>query len=499
MSSGISVFRRRWSPTGAPNSSPMCGRAFFWLMGVTVSLSSGYHPQTNGQTEQKIHELGRCLQSYCHDDQHSWSHFLPWAEYAQNSLRQDTTRLTPFKCVLGHQPPLFLWTGEPSEVPDLDYWFWARERRTQLTSIFSVLCGGIRPLQIPVTSIPQHSSQGIRCGCPPGIYASANRAESWVPIALVRSPSRGRLTKSPTDYNFHPGTAFTLSSTSPTFNYSLHLHQDPPSRRHLLFQKSWTSPPGHSECVATGGLLVCLIDWDGYGPEERSWVARDDEIDPTLLTEFHSLFLIVLHPEAVAAPVAARGHQEPPLEEGLMSGFPHRHSHLSHWSQHSPDHNHLYTDHPHLQSAISTPSYTHVTQTLIIRSTVHIPELAWLSLYLPTCAYPQISSTPAIPVLLSSSMILIQLQRTQHQSSQIRTNKQPFVYQLTSSPYRLSHSTNLSLKLACIHLPLVSGLCCDNMELTTPHCTMHNLTCLLFPCIPHPHDNMFNTIKGKIH
>jgi len=90
-------------------------------------------------------------------------------------------------------------------------------------------------------------------------------------------------------------------------------------------------------------------------------------------------------------------------------------------------------------------------------------------------------------------------QRTQHQSSQIRTNEQLFVYQLTSSPYRLSHSTNLSLKLACIHLPLVSGLCCDNMELTTPHCTMHNLTCLLFPCIPHPHDNMFNTIKGKIH
>ncbi len=251
MSSGISVFRRRWSPTGAPNSSPMCGRAFFWLMGVTVSLSSGYHPQTNGQTERKIQELGRCLRSYSHDDQHSWSRFLPWAEYAQNFLRQDTTRLTPFKCVLGHQPPFFLWTGEPSEVPDLDYWFRAREGGTQLTSIFSVLCGGIRPSQLPVTPILQHSSQGIRCGCPPENCASANRAESWVPITLVRSPSRGRLTKSSTDYNFHPGTAFTLPSTSPTLNYSFHMPQDPPSRRHL-FQKSWTSPLGHSECVVTG-------------------------------------------------------------------------------------------------------------------------------------------------------------------------------------------------------------------------------------------------------
>ncbi len=34
-------------------------KAFFHLLGVTVSLSSGYHPQTNGQTERKIQELGR--------------------------------------------------------------------------------------------------------------------------------------------------------------------------------------------------------------------------------------------------------------------------------------------------------------------------------------------------------------------------------------------------------------------------------------------------------
>ncbi len=162
-----------------------------------MSLSSGYHPQTNGQTERKIQELGRCLRSYCHDDQHSWSRFLPWAEYAQNSLRQDTTRLTPFKCVLGHQPPLFLWTGEPSEVPDLDYWFRARGRGTQLTSIFSVLCGGIRPLQIPVTSIPQHSSQGIRCGCPPGICALCQTCRKLSPRYIGPFPIQRQINEVP--------------------------------------------------------------------------------------------------------------------------------------------------------------------------------------------------------------------------------------------------------------------------------------------------------------
>ncbi len=110
-------------------------KAFFHLLEVTVSLSSRYHPQTNGQTERKIQELGRYLRAYCQKDQHSWSRFLPWAEYAQNFLRQNSTRLTPFQCMLGYQPPLFPWTGEPSEVPAVDHWFRASERAWDLAHI----------------------------------------------------------------------------------------------------------------------------------------------------------------------------------------------------------------------------------------------------------------------------------------------------------------------------------------------------------------------------
>ncbi len=97
-------------------------KAFLKLLGVSVSLSSGFHPQTKvGQTEQKIQEIRRYLRAYCHDNQHSWNRFLPWAEYAQNSLRQTTMGLTPFQCILGYQPPLFPWTGKPSDVPAVDH------------------------------------------------------------------------------------------------------------------------------------------------------------------------------------------------------------------------------------------------------------------------------------------------------------------------------------------------------------------------------------------
>ncbi|KAI2660038.1 Transposon Tf2-9 polyprotein [Labeo rohita] len=40
----------------------------------------------------------------------------------------DTTGLTPFKCVLCYQPPLFPWTEEPSDVPAVDHWFRASEK-----------------------------------------------------------------------------------------------------------------------------------------------------------------------------------------------------------------------------------------------------------------------------------------------------------------------------------------------------------------------------------
>lgn len=42
-----------------------------------------------------------------HQNQTDWSKFLMWAEYAQNSLQKPATGMTPFKCVLGNQPPLF--------------------------------------------------------------------------------------------------------------------------------------------------------------------------------------------------------------------------------------------------------------------------------------------------------------------------------------------------------------------------------------------------------
>uniref|UniRef100_A0AAQ4R4E0 Gypsy retrotransposon integrase-like protein 1 n=1 Tax=Gasterosteus aculeatus aculeatus TaxID=481459 RepID=A0AAQ4R4E0_GASAC len=96
--------------------------AFFQRLNVNVSLTSGYHPQSNGQTERLNQDVIRFLRSYCQRQQTEWSRYLFWAEYAQNSLVKPATGITPFQCVLGFQPPLFPWSGEPTNLPSVTEW-----------------------------------------------------------------------------------------------------------------------------------------------------------------------------------------------------------------------------------------------------------------------------------------------------------------------------------------------------------------------------------------
>ncbi|KAJ8406907.1 hypothetical protein AAFF_G00291830 [Aldrovandia affinis] len=82
-------------------------RAFCSLLGASVSLSSGFHPQTNGQTERTNQTMENTLRCLASANPTSWSRHLAWAEYAHNTLRNASSGLSPFEAQFGFQPPLF--------------------------------------------------------------------------------------------------------------------------------------------------------------------------------------------------------------------------------------------------------------------------------------------------------------------------------------------------------------------------------------------------------
>lgn len=252
-------------------------RAFFSLLGVTVSLSSGYHPQSNGQTERKIQEIGRFLRTFCHDHQESWNQFIGWAEYTQNSLRSPSTKLTPFQCVLGYQPPLFPWTEDPSEVPTVNYCFQESERVWDETHHH--IQRAIRRQKVNPAArrreTPQYlpgqnvwlSMKDIRLKLP-----SRKLSPRFIgPFPIVRQMNPVTyLLKLPTSYRIHP--AFHVSLLKP--------YHSPPSDLSTEPGETENPPPPLDVDDGTiysvreildsrhrGNHLEYLVDWEGYGPE----------------------------------------------------------------------------------------------------------------------------------------------------------------------------------------------------------------------------------------
>ena len=66
------------------------------MLGIKTKLSTAFHPQTDGQTEQMNQELEQYLRLFVEHRQKDWLEWLASAEFAINNITHTATKMSPF-------------------------------------------------------------------------------------------------------------------------------------------------------------------------------------------------------------------------------------------------------------------------------------------------------------------------------------------------------------------------------------------------------------------
>ncbi|TRX94028.1 hypothetical protein FHL15_005106 [Xylaria flabelliformis] len=93
--------------------------ATFWgvlskRLGCTLTYTSGYHPETNGQTERLNSTIAQFLRCFVNARQDDWVDWLPLAEFTANNHVSSTTGMSPFFANYGYNPRMGVEPAEPN-------------------------------------------------------------------------------------------------------------------------------------------------------------------------------------------------------------------------------------------------------------------------------------------------------------------------------------------------------------------------------------------------
>lgn len=91
-------------------------RQLYQLLGIKISASTAYHPQSDGQTERVNQELEGYLRNFINERQDDWDELLPMGEFTYNNHIHSSTQETPFMLDTGRHPRMGLEPHQPPSV-----------------------------------------------------------------------------------------------------------------------------------------------------------------------------------------------------------------------------------------------------------------------------------------------------------------------------------------------------------------------------------------------
>ena len=267
----------------------------FKLLHISVKLSSGYHPKTNGQTERTNQTLEQYLHCFINYQQDDWVDFLYLAEFAYNNSVHSSTGYSPFFANTGSHPR---WTM--TEHPGVPINRAVEDRLSCLQEIHATILHNLRDAQSTYKRIADRhrldSSETFQVG--DRVWLLQHNIKTTRPC--------GKL-----DYQRFGPYEITGKISDVAFRLHLppHMHLHPVFHVSLLEPYTTSSIPG---CLTTPpppveflegpefevaaildskivrNKLYYLVDWLGYTPNDRTWEPATNLVNVAdMVTEFH--------------------------------------------------------------------------------------------------------------------------------------------------------------------------------------------------------------------